>query len=69
MLKDGEPCGHAGCLNHISHPCEGCGRIGGVVAEHDESEDMGYVPDCFGTGDYACGSEECDFCPFEEDCK
>lgn len=27
--KDGEPCSHRGCLNHISHPCEGCGRIGG----------------------------------------
>ena len=29
-LKDGEPCAHAGCLSHISHPCEYCGRIGGV---------------------------------------
>lgn len=29
-LKDGEPCGHPGCLHHITHPCEGCGRIGGV---------------------------------------
>jgi len=28
-LADGEPCGHPGCLHHISHPCEGCGRIGG----------------------------------------
>lgn len=28
-LKDGEPCNHPGCLSHISHPCEGCGRIGG----------------------------------------
>ena len=28
----GEPCGHPGCLNHISHPCEGCGRIGGKPA-------------------------------------
>ena len=28
-LPDGVPCGHAGCLNHISHPCEGCGRVGG----------------------------------------
>lgn len=25
---DGQPCNHKGCLNHISHPCEGCGRIG-----------------------------------------
>lgn len=26
---DGQPCGHPGCLSHLSHPCEGCGRIGG----------------------------------------
>ena len=24
-----QPCEHVGCLNHIFHPCEGCGRIGG----------------------------------------
>jgi len=28
-LKDGEPCSHPGCLMHISHPCEVCGRIAG----------------------------------------
>jgi hypothetical protein len=28
-LRDGEPCSHPGCLRHLSHPCEGCGRIGG----------------------------------------
>ncbi len=28
-LKPGEPCHHPGCLNHVSHPCEGCGRIAG----------------------------------------
>lgn len=27
--KDGKPCNHAGCLSHRTHPCEGCGRIGG----------------------------------------
>ena len=27
--KDGEPCGHPGCLSHITHPCENCGRIDG----------------------------------------
>lgn len=26
---DGVPCSHPGCLSHISHACEGCGRIGG----------------------------------------
>lgn len=28
-LKDGEPCNHPGCFIHITHPCEGCGRIAG----------------------------------------
>lgn len=27
--KDGEPCSHRGCLHHVTHPCEGCGRIAG----------------------------------------
>lgn len=26
---DGEPCSHPGCLNHVTHPCEGCGRTAG----------------------------------------
>jgi hypothetical protein len=25
----GQPCDHVGCLSHISHPCEKCGRISG----------------------------------------
>lgn len=29
QYKDGEPCTHPGCLNHVTHPCEGCGRIAG----------------------------------------
>ena len=29
-LKTKEPCSHKGCLQHRTHPCEGCGRIGGV---------------------------------------
>lgn len=28
-LPDGVPCSHPGCLAHVSHPCEGCGRIAG----------------------------------------
>jgi hypothetical protein len=31
-LKDGEPCGHPGCLFHVSHPCEGCGRVAGKIS-------------------------------------
>lgn len=27
--RDGEPCSHPGCLSHITHPCEGCGRVAG----------------------------------------
>lgn len=29
QLKPGEPCDHPGCLQHRTHPCEGCGRIAG----------------------------------------
>lgn len=37
-LPDGQPCGHPGCLSHVSHPCEGCGRIAGVRNwGHDDS--------------------------------
>ena len=25
--KQGQPCSHPGCANHVSHPCEECGRI------------------------------------------
>ncbi len=28
-IKDGVPCEHKGCLNHVRHPCEGCGRKSG----------------------------------------
>jgi hypothetical protein len=37
-LLDGAPCGHPGCLSHISHPCEGCGRTGGRYYSADRSE-------------------------------
>lgn len=26
VIKDGEPCDHNGCCNHVTHPCEICGR-------------------------------------------
>jgi hypothetical protein len=25
------PCQHAGCYNHLTHPCESCGRIQGKI--------------------------------------
>lgn len=34
----------------------------------DDNEGLGEAPDCYGQGDYACGSEQCDWCPFEETC-
>lgn len=40
------PCGHPGCLSHVSHPCEGCGRLGGrnvvrlAVRLHDDWVDI-----------------------------
>lgn len=30
IYKDGEPCNHVGCLHHVTHPCEVCGRICGI---------------------------------------
>jgi hypothetical protein len=27
--RDGEACDHPGCLSHVTHPCEGCGRTAG----------------------------------------
>ena len=29
QLRAGIPCEHPGCLSHVLHPCEGCGRIAG----------------------------------------
>ena len=40
-FKDGEPCGHPGCLSHVSHPCEGCGRIAGRPAPTPEIGEWG----------------------------
>lgn len=37
-LKRGEPCGHPGCLSHVSHPCEGCGRIAGGSPANTEGK-------------------------------
>jgi hypothetical protein len=37
-ILDGEPCGHKGCLQHLSHPCEGCGKIQGEGVFYDPSD-------------------------------
>jgi hypothetical protein len=36
-LRDGEPCSHPGCLKHLTHPCEGCGRVGGRSNSYAEA--------------------------------
>ncbi len=40
--KDGEPCSHPGCLHHVTHPCEGCGRIAGRRIAHAEEKPDAY---------------------------
>lgn len=34
----GEPCNHPGRLHHITHPCEGCGRIAGGIYDSPTSK-------------------------------
>ena len=29
LVSAGEACEHIGCLKHVTHPCEKCGRIAG----------------------------------------
>lgn len=51
VVKVGEPCSPT-CLNHVSHPCEKCGRIGGRTPypilwgyiEKDLKEKIEYYP-------------------------
>lgn len=38
--KDGEPCDHSGCLNHVLHPYEGCNRIAGSVTIYENYENV-----------------------------
>lgn len=44
QYADGEPCDHPGCLSHISHPCEGCGRRGGMKVYETRNERGGILP-------------------------
>lgn len=59
-LRDGEPCGHRGCLSHVSHPCEGCGRIAGALLpapvidgepQEIECEELSDLDVCIPVGD------------------
>jgi len=54
-LRDGEPCSLPGCLSHLTHPCEGCGRVGGRTTCQHEHLDMDGIchqcgKDCRGIG-------------------
>ena len=58
-LPDGTPCDHVGCLSHISHPCEVCGRVGGQRAQQ-RLKRTGYIAStsigekCLGCNEYDC---------------
>lgn len=54
-LRDGEPCSHPGCAHHITHPCEGCGRIGARSPAGGEAVSM---TDHWGTDDAIVWSGE-----------
>lgn len=42
-VREGLPCDHEGCLSHISHPCEGCGRVAGrLITKQPEKPE----PEC-----------------------
>jgi len=34
-LERKPPCLHPGCYSHVTHPCEGCGRIQGLPVRSD----------------------------------
>lgn len=36
------PCGHKGCINHISHPCENCGRFGACKPYTESLADLAF---------------------------
>jgi hypothetical protein len=61
--NDGEPCKHRGCRSHISHPCEGCGRVGAhgvaVVEENPFVKEIltGYQPKKNGIKNYRPSGE------------
>jgi hypothetical protein len=38
IYEDGVPCRHKGCLYHITHPCEWCGRIAGINNDQKRSQ-------------------------------
>jgi len=69
IVAEGEPCGHPGCLNHVSHPCEGCGRIAGKWSPDEFTpkdhvtlvRELGITATCIDMG--SCGECADDACP------
>lgn len=72
LFEDGEPCNHLGCLGHVTHPCEGCGRTGGrgVVMTTKSRQKMIELK-CCGCGEvmtnYKKGLPLCKSCEFWSD--
>lgn len=74
-LKDGEPCPHIGCLHHVTHPCEGCGRIAGRssgICKHTSTQGLdgesgGWCVDC-GKKIYEVETRGCGDCKHCKDC-
>jgi len=40
QYRPGEPCSHPGCMSHVTHPCEGCGRQWGQPRGPTERADF-----------------------------
>ena len=41
-----KPCSHPGCLSHITHPCEVCGRTAGRLLEGRKQKITYVCPVC-----------------------
>ena len=41
--REGQPCDHPGCFSHVSHLCEGCGRMAGRYLNAAEWLEVGSV--------------------------
>jgi hypothetical protein len=59
-IEPGQPCGHAGCLSHVTHPCESCGRVAGQEVTWLACDSCGAL--FWVIGDDAGGSDGCT-CP------
>ncbi len=79
-IVEGKPCKHPGCLSHVSHPCEGCGRIAGMATPDEPAKkacDECSCPYCecdgscdpdYATNCYRCDTWVCGYCVVEGAC-